>query len=140
MPNKLGLLYRKYLRGSDLTAPVTVDILGFRQVQVQPHPSAPAVAKWCLFVQPFDDNLPNAVLIGPKAEDDLLKIFGSVDLDTLKGKKVTLRPEKYNIAGNSRSGIRFSPPAAPAKPNASRLVAPEPAPPLPPQPPEEYPF
>jgi hypothetical protein len=139
MSDKLGFMYRKYLRGSDLTKPVTVEILSFGVVQVQPHPTAPAQAKWCMFVRPFDKFLPNAILIGPKMEEDLVSLFGNVELETLKGKQLTIYPSAYNIGGIKRVGIRIRKASllGSTEGQAQPAAPKEAVPPEPPEPPDE---
>ncbi len=86
---KLGYLYRKYLRGSDLNGKeLTVEIITVKPVQVQPHPSVPLTTKYCLWVRGLPEDFPNGILFGPKAEKQLVDIFGNVDIDQMAGKPI----------------------------------------------------
>jgi len=108
--SKLGYLYRKYLRGSDLNGKeLTVEIIAVKPVQVQPHPSAPKTTKYCLWVKGLPEDYPNGILFGPKAEKQLVDIFGNVDTDQIAGKTIIIYPYKVKIAGQTRSAIGFKP-------------------------------
>jgi len=110
---KLGTLYRKYLRGSDLTKPALVKILTCAQVQVLPNPAADPTVKWCLFVEgvrDFPDGVPNGILFGPKSEERLAEIFGKVDISELAGKQVVIYPEQIKVGRDQKMAIRFRAP------------------------------
>ncbi len=126
---KLGMLYRKYLRGDDLaqTHSYTVEIVAIKTVQVQPHPTAPKQDKWCLTVKGLPEDLPNAVLVGPRAGDELLAIFGNVDIKDLPGKRLNLYKKFYSIAGAQKAAVGFRAPAAqPASAPAAAVPAKKP--------------
>jgi len=128
---KLAQLYRKYLRGCDLTQAITVEIAGMKLVTVQPHPSAPPQEKWCLFVTGLPEDLPNSILVGPKAVEQLVSIFGNIETKEMQEQKVVVFPLKIKIGNVEKVGIRFR--KFEAKPQ-------KPAAPKPPQDMEEPPF
>ena len=105
---KLGTLYRKYLRGVDLTGElVTVKILDVYKVEVHPPPRFNPVEKWCFKVQGLSAELPDQVLFGPEAELELVKIFGPIEVFELKGKSIELAPKQIKIAGQRQVAIVF---------------------------------
>ena len=109
---KLGLLYRKYLRGSDLNGQVfAVKIVNILQVVVHPPPAYQEVTKWCLKVSGLPEDLPPLVLLGPSGENDLVKIFGQVNTNKVRGKMIELVPKTAPIAGRDKVMITFRKPA-----------------------------
>jgi len=107
---KLGFLYRKYLKGADLQGEsYQVEIVAIKMVTVRPRPKEPPIKKWCMFVSGLPDEFPNGILFGPKVEEQLLEIFGPVELDALRGKQVVIQPVSLNVAGVHKYAIRFSP-------------------------------
>ena len=104
---KLSFLHRRYLRGSDLTAPLTVEIIAINQVTVQPHPKAEPVVKWCLWVKDLPQDTPNGILIGPRGSEQLIKIHGDIDHTDLVGKKVVIYPQPIQVAGVKKIAIFF---------------------------------
>ena len=137
---KLGMLYRKYLRGEDIKGKTpVVEIAAFKLVQVQPHPTAPKQDKWCLYVKGLPADLPPAILVGPKGEARLVELFGQVELDELKGKRLELFTYEIKIGGDRKQAIGFRLPkngkaasvAPPAAPNPAAEAEP------PEQPPDE---
>jgi hypothetical protein len=104
----LGNLYRKYLRGVELgTQSFVVEIVAITQVTVTPHPQAQPIEKWCMWVKGLPVDLPNGILFGPKAEEQLVLIFGKVDINTLRGKTLEIYPQPLSVAGNRRVAIHF---------------------------------
>ena len=118
----LGTLYRKYLRGSELKGPATVEIVAVSHVTVRPHPQAEPIEKWCLWVKGLPQDTPNGILIGPKAEEQLVGIFGPVDVNQLRGKPVIIAPKEIRVAGQRRTTVAFS--AAPANGQVRRPAPP----------------
>ena len=107
---KLTMLYRQYLRGSDLEGkPFQVQIMACKEVTVRPNPRAEDVVKWCLFVTGLPEGLPSGILIGPQMGAQLAKIFGDIDHDDLQGKSVVIYPVDLTVAGIKKAGIRFKP-------------------------------
>lgn len=105
---RLGLLYRKYLHGSDLDGQVTtVKIKDICTVLVQPHPTIEPREKWCMIIEGLPEELPDKILFGPKGETDLVKIFGSVDIASLKGRHVVLFPYKVRVSNQDKVSIGF---------------------------------
>ena len=124
---KLGLIYRKYLHGSDLERPVTVEILKVTEVEVQPHPTAPKQMKACLLVKGLPEHLPSAILFGPKGEQALVNIFGEVDTNTLVGKRLQLVPVDIRVNGRQAKSIGFQPAPQAAQPQRpAQMPAPTP--------------
>lgn len=108
MSPKLGTLYQKYLRGSDLNgAIVPVLIQAVFQVIVNPPPAYSEVEKWCLKVQGLPEGYPNLILFGPKGEKELTAIFGRVEIANLDGKTIDLHPKQVKVAGKRRISIVF---------------------------------
>ena len=125
---KLGTLYRKYLRGSDLNGQVfSVKILDVFKVFVSPPPAYNPVEKWCLKVQGLPPELPDTVLFGPKGEETLIMIFGQVDTNQLKGKMIVITPKSVKIAGQNKVAIVFRKHNSNGKPQ--QPSAPDPPPP-----------
>jgi len=117
---KLGTLYRKYLRGSDLGGEVfPVKILNVFKVFVSPPPAYNPVEKWCLKVQGLPLELPDTVLFGPRGEQTLVKIFGQVDTNQLKDKMIVITPKSVKIAGQDKVAIVFRKHNSNGKPPAS---------------------
>ena len=115
---KLGYLYRKYLRGSDLNGEeLTVEIITVKPVQVQPHPSVPMTTKYCIWVRGLPKDFPNGILFGPKVEKQLVDIFGNVDIDKMAGKPINIYPYKISIAGKTLDAIGFKPASDKVDPN-----------------------
>ena len=105
---KLGTLYRKYVRGSDLQGQViAVSIQDVFKVEVTPPPHFNPVEKWCFKVQGLPTELPDQILFGPKGEADLVQIFGNVEIEALKGKKIDIAPKQIKIAGKPQVAIVF---------------------------------
>ena len=104
---KLAQLYRKYLRGCDLTQAIVVEIAGMKLVTVQPYPTAPPQEKWCLFVTGLPEDLPNSILVGPKAVEQLVSIFGNIETKEMQGQKVVVFPLQIKIGNAQKVGIRF---------------------------------
>ena len=105
---KLGTLYRKYVRGSDLQGEIyAVKILDTYKVEVTPPPHFNPVEKWCFKVQGLPAELPDQILFGPKGEADLVQIFGRVEIADLKGKNIDLAPKTIKIAGKPQIAIVF---------------------------------
>jgi len=105
---KLGSLYRRYLRGAELTAPCNVEIVGVTQVQVQPHPRAETVDKWCLWVKGLPEDTPNGILFGPRGEGQLVRLFGNLDVNDLVGRRIQVYPHPIQVAGQKKTSICFS--------------------------------
>jgi hypothetical protein len=106
------MLYRRYLHGSDLNGkPVKVLISDITREEVRPHPSLPLEAKWCLWVSGLPDGMPNGILFGATGEQDLIAIFGQVELQSLKGKPILLVPKAMNVGGQAKIAIRFERPS-----------------------------
>lgn len=104
----LGSLYRRYLHGTDLMGECfTVTIQTITKEKVKPHPSQPAVEKWCLTVSGLPVGMPNKILFGAKCEEDLVAIFGSVSIDSIMGKQISIYPKPMNVAGQQKITIRF---------------------------------
>ena len=133
---QLGNLYRRFVRGTDIKEPVTVQIQDVREVEVQPHPSIPPRKKWCLIVAGLSEDLPNGILFGPENEGRLFDIFGPVDIQALRDKHLRLVPKRVKVGRNWKMSITFE--AAPAGSQAKTAPAPQapPPPPPPPAPPE----
>lgn len=109
---RLGMLYRRYLHGSDLNGkPVPVVIKSITREEVKPHPSLPAEGKWCLWVNGLPEGMPDGVLFGATGEQDLIAIFGQVEIQNLKGKSILLVPRAMNVAGQEKIVIRFERPS-----------------------------
>lgn len=104
---RLGSLFRKYLHGEDLIRPVQVSIEKLTQETVVPHPAKPPIQKWCLWVNDLPQGLPNGILFGPQGDRELTAIFGKVDINSLKGKKLEIYPQTISVAGQPRLAIRF---------------------------------
>jgi len=104
---RLGSLFRKYLHGEDLIRPVQVSIEKLTQESVMPHPAKPPIHKWCLWVDGLPQGLPNGILFGPQGDRELTAIFGKVDIESLKGKKLEIYPQTITVAGQPRLAIRF---------------------------------
>ncbi len=105
---KLGMLYRRYLHGSDLAQQsFKVTILDITKETVMPHPSMAPVGKWCLWVDGLPEGLPNGILFGATGERDLIAIFGPICIDQLKGKSITIYPKSMSVAGQTKIAIRF---------------------------------
>lgn len=130
MSPKLGTLYRKYLRGSDLNGEVfPVKILDVFKVFVSPPPAYNPVEKWCLKVQGLPPELPDTVLFGPRGEQTLVKIFGQVDTSQLKDKHINIAPKSVKIAGQNKVAIVFRKPNSNGKPQQPPAPDPDPPPP-----------
>jgi hypothetical protein len=104
---RLGSLFRKYLHGEDLIRPIQVSIEKLSQETVMPHPAKPPIQKWCLWVDGLPQGLPNGILFGPQGDRELTAIFGKVDIESLKGKKLEIFPQTITVAGQPRLAIRF---------------------------------
>ena len=104
---RLGSLFRKYLHGEDLIRPVQVSIEKLTQETVVPHPAKPPIQKWCLWVEGLPQGLPNGILFGPQGDRELTSIFGRVDIESLKGKKLEIYPQTISVGGQPRLEIRF---------------------------------
>ena len=130
---KLSLVYRKYLRGSDLAKPLIVEIMLIKTVQVQPHPTAPKQDKQCLYVKGQPADLPNAILMGPRAVDQLVEAVGDLDTEQLPGRKVEIYPVPIRINGVTKSAIGIRKPAVGAPPSVGRTIQPQPQLPRPEQ-------
>jgi hypothetical protein len=104
---RLGSLFRKYLHGEDLIRPVQVSIEKLSQETVIPHPAKPPIQKWCLWVDGLPQGLPNGILFGPQGDRELTSIFGKVDIESLRGKKLEIYPQTITVAGQPRLAIRF---------------------------------
>lgn len=104
---RLGSLFRKYLHGEDLIRPIQVSIEKLTQETVMPHPAKPPIHKWCLWVDGLPQGLPNGILFGPQGDRELTAIFGKVDIESLKGKKLEIYPHTITVAGQPRLAIRF---------------------------------
>jgi len=104
---RLGSLFRKYLHGEDLIRPTQVSIEKLTQETVMPLPSKPPIQKWCLWVDGLPQGLPNGILFGPQGDRELTAIFGKVDIESLKGKKLEIYPQTITVAGQPRLAIRF---------------------------------
>ena len=72
-----------------------------------PYPSQPAIEKWCLLVDGLPFGMGNGILFGTRGEEDLIAIFGRVDVSSLKGKQVVVYPKPMNVAGQPKVSIRF---------------------------------
>jgi hypothetical protein len=107
-PVQLGTLYRHYLHGNNLGGQeFSVRIIDVTKEKVTPHPSQPVVEKWCLWVDGLPTGLGNGILFGTRGEEDLMAIFGQVEIETLKGKQVVIYPKPMNVAGQPKVSIRF---------------------------------
>ena len=104
---RLGSLYRRFLRGSELNAPCNVEIIAATQVKVQPHPRAEPVQKWCLWVKGLPEDTPNGILFGPRGEGQLFKLFGNMDVEHLPGNRLQIYPQKIQVAGQNKTSICF---------------------------------
>jgi hypothetical protein len=104
---RLGSLFRKYLHGEDLIRPIQVHIEKLTRESVMPHPAKPPIQKWCLWVEGLPQGLPNGILFGPQGDRELTAIFGKVDIESLKGKKLEIYPQTITVAGQPRLAIRF---------------------------------
>lgn len=105
---RLGNLYRKYLHGEDLAGKsYVVEIDEISQEVVTPHPAQSSHAKWCLWVKGLPVSFPKGILFGVVGEQDLVAIFGNVDLASLKGKALVIFPQPVLVAGQPKIAIRF---------------------------------
>jgi len=104
---RLGSLFRKYLHGEDLIRPVQVSIEKLTQETVMPHPAKPPIHKWCLWVDGLPQGLPNGILFGPQGDRELTAIFGKVDIESIKGKRLEIYPQTITVGGQQRLAIRF---------------------------------
>jgi len=104
---KLGTLYRQYLRGTDLSGPLEIEIIALTQVTVTPHPKAEPLIKWCMWIKGLPEDMPNGILFGPKSEEVLFSLFGDVDVDDLSGQHLTIYPQPIRVAGYDKVAIRF---------------------------------
>jgi hypothetical protein len=104
----LGSLYRRFLHGADLgEQSFTVTITDIRKESVLPHPSQSPIEKWCLWVKGLPEGLPAGILFGSRGEQDLIAIFGKVEIANLRGKAITIYPQPTSVAGQSKISIRF---------------------------------
>ena len=105
---QLGTLYRRYLHGNNLEGQeFTVTIHHVTKERVIPHPSQPPVDKWCLWVDGLPAGLANGILFGTRGEEDLMAIFGQVEITSLQGKSIVIYPKSMNVAGQAKVSIRF---------------------------------
>jgi hypothetical protein len=105
---QLGTLYRRYLHGNNLEGREnTVTIHHVTKERVIPHPSQPPVEKWCLWVDGLPAGLANGILFGTRGEEDLMAIFGQVEITSLQGKSIVIYPKSMNVAGQAKVSIRF---------------------------------
>lgn len=99
---------RRFLKGKDLEGQACrVEILAITRECVVPHPSQEQVEKWCLWVRGLPQGLPNAILFGTRGMEDLCAIFGELPPEELKGKHVVVYPKALQVAGVSKTSIRF---------------------------------
>jgi hypothetical protein len=105
---QLGTLYHRYLHGNDLAGgEFNVTIHDITKEKVIPYPSQPAIEKWCLWVDGLPSGMGNGILFGTRGEEDLMAIFGNVDIYSLRGKKIVIYSKPMNVAGQSKLSIRF---------------------------------
>jgi hypothetical protein len=91
----------KYLRGAELTAPVTVTIARVVQ-ETMYKPGAGTVAGWVLYCEKASRGV---VLTRPLALG-IAQALGDPDTDNWTGKQVTLYPQAMTVAGVPRVAIR----------------------------------
>lgn len=105
---KLGMLYRRFLHGSDLAQQTfKVTIQDITKETVMPHPSLPTEEKWCLWVTGLPEGMPSGILFGAIGERDLMAVFGPMGIDQLKGKSIAIFPKPMNVGGQTKIAIRF---------------------------------
>jgi hypothetical protein len=105
---QLGTLYRRYLHGNNLEGrEFTVAIHHVTKEKVTPHPSQPPVEKWCLWVDGLPSGMANGILFGTRGEEDLMAIFGQVEINSLQGKSIVIYPKAMTVAGQPKVSIRF---------------------------------
>ena len=91
----------KYLRGSDLKAPVTVTIAKVISEGMY-KPGNGMVNGWVLFVEKGS----KGIVLGKTLATQIAKILNEPNTDAWEGKSITLYPEPMNIAGKPITGIR----------------------------------
>jgi len=105
---KLGSLYKRYLHGSDLNQQVyPVTVRDVTMEKVCPHPSLPVEEKACLWVDGLPEGFATGILFGARGEDDLIAIFGKVNLKELKGKSLLIYSKPITVGGQTKLSIRF---------------------------------
>jgi hypothetical protein len=105
---QLGTLYRRYLHGNNLEGREFIVIIHHvTKEKVTPHPSQPPVEKWCLWVDGIPSGKANGILFGTRGEEDLMAIFGQVDINSLQGKSIIIYPKAMTVAGQPKVSIRF---------------------------------
>jgi hypothetical protein len=105
---QLGTLYRRYLHGHNLEGrEFTVTIHHVTKEKVTPHPSQPPIEKWCLWVDGLPTGMANGILFGTRGEEDLMAIFGQVEINSLQGKSIIIYPKAMTVAGQPKVSIRF---------------------------------
>ena len=105
---QLGTLYRHFLHGSELGQQAyQVTITDITKEKVTPHPSQPTIEKWCLWVSGLPTSYATGILFGTRGEEDLMAIFGNVDIHSLKGKQIVIYSKSLNVGGQAKQSIRF---------------------------------
>lgn len=91
----------KYLRGCDLSGPVTVTIAGIRAERLY-RPGKGEVEAWVLFCEKAS----KGVVLSKTLADQIAAALESEDTDNWPGKPVVLYPESITVAGRRVLAVR----------------------------------
>jgi hypothetical protein len=93
----------KYATGADLNGrAVTVTIQAIRPEKMRPVATSEEVTKYVLYTVEGK----RGIVLNKTLAHQLAKLTGSDDTDHWAGKRITLYPERVNVAGTERIAIR----------------------------------